>query len=309
MKRILSIAAFLLASILVAHAESSSKCLLQHQGTVQLFDADKIANAITAAVDGDTIFLTAGEFPGFTINKKITVRGAGQDTKIADNVSINIPGTPTLTQTVLEGVNLKAKGYSITLASAMKGVKIKQCSMKFLETSANNSDVIIDRCDINEIQYSTYIKSMTVVNSSLSLGKSYSSTTNIINFINCDVYFYAPSNVAGTFINCAITRYYNTSSNKISNCTFVNCLFQWSAASYFQSTTSAQQCYYDESCSWDTATFEELGYMGNDGRVVGYMGGVTPYTLDLAVPKVTESQISLDPDTRVLNVNIKVSAK
>ena len=307
MKKILSIAICLLASIVLAHAESTSKCLLQHQGTVQLFDADKIANAITAAVDGDTIYLTAGEFPGFTINKKITVRGAGQATKIADNVSINISGTPTLTQTVLEGVNLKAKGYSITLASAMKGVKIKQCSMKNLGVSANNSDVIIDRCYIsNELEYSNYIKSMSVVNSSVTIGRNSSSTTNIINFINCGVSFYHPSNVAGTFINCTIST---SNPYSIYNCAFVNCLFRWSAASYFASTTSAQQCYYDESCSWDAATFEELGYLGNDGRVVGNMGGVTPYTLDLAVPKVTESQISLDPDSRVLNVNIKVSAK
>ena len=308
MKKILSIAICLLASIVLAHAESTSKCLLQHQGTVQLFDADKIANAITAAVDGDTIYLTAGEFPGFTINKKITVRGAGQATKIAGNVSINISGTPTLTQTVLEGVNLQAKGNSITLASAMKGVKIKQCSMSYLKTSANNSDVIIDRCYIsNELEYSTYIKSMTVVNSSFSIGYGTSSTTNIINFINCDVFFYYTYNVAGTFINCTIRA--NNTNSSISNCAFVNCLFGWKAASHFASTTSAQQCYYDESCSWDAATFEELGYLGNDGRVVGNMGGVTPYTLDLAVPKVTESQISLDPDTRVLNVNIKVSAK
>lgn len=308
MKRILTIAICLLASIVLAHAESTSKCLLQHQGTVQLFDADKIANAITAAVDGDTIYLTAGEFPGFTINKKITVRGAGQATKITDNVSINISGTPTLTQTVLEGVNLGAKNKNIYLASAMKGVKIKQCSMYNLRTSANNSDVIIDRCYIsNELEYSTYIKSMTVVNSSFSIGSSTSSSTNIINFINCDVWFNYPSNVAGTFINCAIRT--NNTNSGISNCAFVNCLFRWSAAGYFNSTTSAQQCYYDASCSWDAATFEELRYLGNDGRVVGYMGGVSPYTLDLAVPKVTESQISLDPDSRVLNVNIKVSAK
>lgn len=308
MKRILSIAICLLASIVLAHAESTSKCLLQHQGTVQLFDADKIANAITAAVDGDTIYLTAGEFPGFTINKKITVRGAGQATKITGSVSINISGTPTLTQTVLEGVDLGAKYQNIYLESAMKGVKIKQCSMYNLRTSANNSDVIIDRCNIsNELIYSTYIKSMTVVNSDVTLGRDYSSTTNIINFINCGVFFIDSNNVAGTFINCAIRT--NYTHNSISNCAFVNCLFGWKAAGYFQSTTSAQQCYYDASCSWDAATFEELGYLGNDGRVVGYMGGVSPYTLDLAVPKVTESQISLDPDSRVLNVNIKVSAK
>ena len=311
MKKILSLMVCLLATFTAVQAASTQKCLLQHQGTVKLFDADNIAGAMSAATDGDTLYLTAGEFPGFTISKKITVRGAGTSTKITGDVTINIAGTPTLTQTLLEGVDLNSSSKNVVLSSAMKGVKIKQCSMYELVTNASNSDVIIDRCHIgDELRFSdNYIKSMIVLNSVIRIGYSYRSEKNIINFINCDIIVYYPSKIAGTFVNCSIKRYDTYSSQTIANCSFVNCLFQWDASSYFASSTTSQQCYFDATCDWDAATFESLGYMGNDGRVVGSMGGATPYTLELAVPKVTESQISLDPETRVLNVNIKVSAK
>lgn len=307
MKKTLFILVCLMMASVSMFAESAAVCLLQHGGSVQLFDADKIANAIKAAVDGDTLYLTAGEFSGFTIDKKITVRGAGQGTKITSDITISISGSPTLTQTVLEGLDLKSKSKNVILSTAMKGVKIKQCSMYVLIVNANNSDVIIDRCNIsNELRYSSYIKSMTVLNSYARIGYYYSSSENTIHFVNCNVNMYYPSYCAGTFINSVIGH---GSYQSISNCSFVNCLFRWNANSYFQSSTTVQHCYYDSECSDDDATFEELGYLGNDGKVVGYMGGSSPYTLELSVPKVTESEISLDPGTRVLNVNIKVSAK
>lgn len=305
MKKTLFVLICLLVATTSIFAESQSKCLLQHGGSVKLFDADKIANAISAAVDGDTIYLTAGSFPGFTIDKKITVRGAGQETKITSDISIAIPGTPTLTQTVLEGMDLESQQRNIKLTTAMKGVKIKQCSMYYLYTLANNSDVIVDRCFISyDLNYSSYIKSMTVLNSYARIGYGSSSKENTITFVNCDINMHRPDHCAGTFLNSTITNSYRYS---ISNCSFTNCLFRWTPT--LESSSSAKGCYYDENCSWDAATFEEFGYLGNDGRVVGYMGGATPYTLELAVPKVTDSKISLDASTRVLNVNIKVSAK
>ena len=304
-KTLLALVCLMMASVSM-FAESAAVCLLQHGGSVQLFDADKIANAIKAAVDGDTLYLTVGEFSGFTIDKKITVRGAGQGTKITSDITISISGSSTLTQTVLEGLDLKSKSKNVILSTAMKGVKIKQCSMYHLTTNANNSDVIIDRCNIpGELSRSSYIKSMTVLNSYVRIGVvSNTLTDNTITFVNCDVYMYEPDECAGTFINSTISNY---RAYSIKNCSFVNCLFRWEPS--FDSSTTVQKCYYDTSCSWDAATFEELDYLGNDGKVVGYMGGSSPYTLELSVPKVTESEISLDPSTRVLNVNLKVSAK
>lgn len=274
---------------------------------MQIFDADKITSAIKAAVDGDTIFLTAGTFPGFTIDKKITVRGAGPDTKITGNISISISGTPTLTQTVLEGLLFPSVNSGVSLTSAMKGVKIKQCDMYKLSVGANNTDVIIDRCYIgDELCYSTYIKSMTVINSRVIIGHSCSSSENTITFAHCDVQMYYTGQCAGTFINSVIDRY-SSNNSTISNCFFTNCLFRWNK--YLDSSSTAQGCYTDISCSTDSATLEELGYLGNDGTVVGRFGGTTPYTLELAVPKVTENQIVLDSDARVLNVNLKVTAQ
>ena len=305
MRKILSLMVCLLATITAAQAVSTRNCILQHKGTVRHFDADQITSAIAAAVDGDTLFLTVGEFPGFTIDKKITVKGAGQQTMIKGGVLISISGTPTLTQTLLEGVNLGAYDKDIRLQSAMKGVKIKHCSMSEFITNASNSDIVIDRCSIPyELALSSNIKSMTVINSYAQIGRSVSSTSNVFDFINCALCFCFPSYVAGTFINCTITSKYNST---IYHCSFDHCLFHWDAT--FDKTTIAQQCYYDNSCEWSAASFESLGYMGNDGRVVGYTGGTTPYTLDPVAPKVTQSQISLDPATRVLNVNLKVSAK
>ena len=83
-----------------------SKVALQHRGAVTLYDTDQIQIAIDNSVDGDTIFLNEGEFPGFTVNKKIAVIGKGNgETKVTGNITIAIPNSPTLTARVLDGLN------------------------------------------------------------------------------------------------------------------------------------------------------------------------------------------------------------
>ena len=61
-------------------------------------------------------------------------------------------------------------------------------------------------------------------------------------------------------------------------------------------------------CLLDEATLVNNKYLGTDGTVVGSGGGTTPYTLVPSTPKVTDYTIRVDPDTKKLNVNIKVSA-
>lgn len=309
MKRIIC---FIMSTIMLtvtASAVSTAKCLLQHQGSCKIYDPEAIETAIKNAVDGDTIFLTAGTFPGFTVSKKITVRGAGQKSKITGNVKISISGTPTLTQTVLEGVDLD--GYILTLSSAMNGVKVKQCSIGNLETSANNNDVIIDRCSINsEMYYSDYIKGMTILNSVVCTGHYSLSSSCPVNFINCNVRAYYVDYCTGTFINCIVSgnSYRNSSSEYYRNCNFVNTLLCDRYRNVDSSTCTVQNCYESSDSSFDVSTLENLGYLGNDGTVVGLFGGSNPYTLKLAVPEVTENTIVLDVEKKVLNVSLKVSS-
>ena len=49
-------------------------------------------------------------------------------------------------------------------------------------------------------------------------------------------------------------------------------------------------------------------YKGTDGTPVGITGGVAPFTLVPSAPRITESTIKVDPEKKLLNVNLKVVA-
>ena len=63
--------------------------------------------------------------------------------------------------------------------------------------------------------------------------------------------------------------------------------------------------------SWTVEQLEENGYYGNDGTVIGPLGGSrgTPYTLVPVVPRVTESSLSVNPQEKKLNVSVTVTPK
>ena len=54
---------------------------------------------------------------------------------------------------------------------------------------------------------------------------------------------------------------------------------------------------------------QEKGYLGNDGTVVGAYGGNTPYSLSPEGISVKESVLRVDPETRKLNVTLKVATE
>lgn len=312
------ISSIIILSNLSAHSINIARCLLQHKGNVTLFDASDISRAMTASQDGDTIFLTTGDFPGFTINKKITVRGAGEQTIITDDIIINIPGSPSLNQTLLEGLY---SGSDVKLSSVMSNVKIKQCTINRLLTNANNYNIIVDRCDFrnassdSEIAFSDYIKEMTINNSRVRLGKNFKSIVkdNKMTFVNCYVWANYINDVRGTFINSIINgegwNNQTTSTAAFSYCNFLNCLL---SGNYIVADTTCkiQNCYKDkDAVDFPYDKLMSLGYLGTDNTVVGSKGGATPFTLELAIPKVTDSKISVDNDNKLLIIDLKVTAQ
>ena len=319
MKKLLVIA-LLCVCALSAHAIENAKCYLQHDGNVTTFERSAIAEAIEAAVKGDVLYLGEGSYPGFTLNKEITVRGAGAEkTIINSNVTISIPGLPELKQELLVGLSCS----SIELLSAMSGVSINKCNFYNFNVLAINNDILINSCYCtNNLYFKSYIKGLTVLNSKInkvttyndSNGYSISTDGNVSTFINCNIcWLYNYSNqINGTFINCIVENYYY--SNYFYSCIFINTLsvFEFTIAS----TSSMQECYTDTKftfdnceCSYDTNTLTTKGYLGNDGTVVGIYGGSNPYTLELNVPRITSSKIALDRENKILNVNLKVTSK
>ncbi|MBO4315413.1 MAG: hypothetical protein J5867_05565 [Prevotella sp.] len=318
MKKMTFILACLTMAALSANAQIS-KVILQHQGNVTMYEPDDIQTAIKDAVDGDTILLNKGSYPGFTVDKKISVIGAGDGkTQITSDIEIAITyinnQAQELTANMLEGLNLSLSNKSIRVTKAVNGLKLKKCSFYTLIFRNAVKDVFIDRCTTGSSIYCyidlTNVVSLKAKNSWISYleGKPSSQKLDDVEFINC--YFDRPNvsekDVVANFVN---SWFYGVQTYA-SNCTYNYCLVRteitkdnkdFYPGSYYTSTAY----YYNENGRLAVAS---NNYLGNDGTVVGPDGGTTPYTLTTTAPKILdESSAVVSTDMKALNVNIKVT--
>ena len=315
MKKIfLSFVAVLMVSM-TANAITINKALLQHNGEVTLFDGNNIQDAVNAAADGDTIYLTLGTFKPFTINKKITIRGTGETSIIDGNVTIDIPNQQTLTSPVLEAL---AVSGTVNVSSAVNDMILRKCKIANMTFGANMDGAVIDRCYItNTLTLSSYINGMTVVNTKLNRVGANSGASNNTTFVNCNICLLSCEYFAGTIINSILYSYNSSSSRTINSTVLLNTYINndLSIRLNIGSSSVMQNCYrgtdvgitsYCE-CSRDTNYLQTNNYLGTDGTVVGIYGGDTPFTLEPSVPKVTSSDLDLDNENKVLNVTLTVS--
>lgn len=282
-KLFLSFVAVLMMSM-TANAITINKALLQHNGEVTLFDGNNIQDAVNAAVDGDTIYLTLGTFKPFTINKKITMRGTGETSIIDGNVTIAIPNQQTLTSPVLEAL---AVSGTVNVSSAVNDMILRKCKIANMTFGANVDGAVIDRCYItNTLTLSSYINGMTVVNTKLIRVEANSGASNNTTFVNCNIWYLSCNYFAGTIINSILHVYNNSSYPTINSTVLLNTYIN----NYFSigSSSVMQNCYrgadvgitsYCE-CSRDTNYLQTNNYLGTDGTVVGIYGGDTPFTLE-----------------------------
>lgn len=342
MKKILTFIACLFwisSASLEAAAPANSVIILQHQGNATIYHTDSLQASLRDAVDGDTLFLPKGTFGGFTISKKLTIRGTGQETIISGDISVVIPDSATLASTLLEGLDISA---NVWVTKSVNGLKIKQCKASTVGFIAGKQqDVLIDRsCVEYELLISEGVKSMTIKNSSVPI-RVWKETSKEIYLINCDVVVYGGNSIQsyivpnyGSFgknyvyrVDCFRGSLINSITNTdgvyppflFDHATFINTLC--TSESGILSSCYKENCYHsshrdllqDPIDGYDYRISNEnllnWGYLGNDGTVVGRYGGQTPYTLTLAVPVVKSSDVKLDMENRVLNVNLELSEK
>ena len=323
MKKILLSTFSLLCLGMVCNALPTSSVLLQHKGNVVVYPLDSLNAALRDAVDDDTLFLSKGIFPGFTIDKKITVRGAGQETITNGQVLIAIPDSVTLTSTLLEGIRFQGSTNSngINVIKPVNNLKLKQCYVESLTCESVMHDVNIDRCYVsNELNIGNYVKSMKAVNSRIYRVRLASDSSKDITFINCNILSFSEfENFNGTLLN-SITGYGRTGSYvSLTSCSIINSLICTYRLS-IDTTCYQENCWTDDSdtklvsdswlgCKYSDDELIEKGYAGNNGSVIGSNGGTYPYTLELVVPKVQSSDLKLDNENRKLNVNLILTAE
>lgn len=288
---------------------------LHHEGNVTVFGEDKLANAIEAAVEGDTIYLSEGHFLNdVTINKPIHLVGSGQGTLIDGDVTISIDNTPTLTGYMLMGMRING---DIIPEKSLNGLRISQCYFNNYGSTRSGSssgaitvkDFYIEKsyCKdvfrLNELEdgnlYSCKIREV------YSSGNISNSTLN-----HCNIWtFSQQTNNYGFFaINCIFNNFISYVHNSFQNCLFkTSSTLPSSAENCWKTTDSVLANGLD--CTMSDQELQAAGYIATDGTVVGITGGDAPYTLNLITPRVLEHNIVVDKENKKVNVTLTVGTE
>ena len=184
-------------------------------------------------------------YPTFTLDKAITIKGAGTNTKISNGVTIDIPGNPTLTSSLLEAVEVNG---AITVKSDMTNFLIKMVKTTDLQFANQlNTNALVDRCYLDKFTITSAMTDFYVRNSYIWNLTSTSLKFNKCNFINCRIQG-DWNKAAGRFINCELLRIgndYLTIKSSILSYSLVYSIFNSVNPSSYQ-----EKVYFDAKSDW-----------------------------------------------------------
>lgn len=289
--------------------------LLSHNGTVTLFDNNKLADAISTAVEGDTLFLSEGAFGGnVTIDKAISIIGTGQKTQIGGDITIDFISDTPLNSRMLDA--LKIKG-SVRIQKSPSNLIIRKCwasnDFWFFEEA---NDSYLDRCYAHYLTPSNFSNTVNLNNCIFKqIGSDDTDVrgfSNDFHFVNCKI-GYVGASIMGTFIN-SVVHY----AERLENSTLINCLCDIEGA---PASSTTENCYigiidlnsendgedYFPNFNYESDQYEGLGFLGTDGTIVGAYGGSTPFSLIPSLPHVNESTLEMSADKKTLNVSVSIS--
>ena len=322
----------------LAQTNYTGKVFLQHNGNItSMFAGDEMDEAIEAAVDGDTLFLSKGLFKSsFTINKSISLIGsgaeAGNNSQKSTNLEWNGPtpqiGTDdgnTLSSVTIEGL---FSGSSFVVRGKIENLTIKKCyfyNTLYISNNSNNGytgKATIDRCRISGgISIDGSIKDATIKNCKIySIYGQGGQTNYSCKFINCNIR-QVNTNTKAMFVNSIINEVGNGTSDYLgANAILVNTLYHNMNGYDPMEETSQQDCWAtnetvistnrdDIDCNLTTEQRQAAGYLGVDGTVVGVEGGVNPYSLTIHAPSVNSSSANVDLTNKKVTINVNVTAK
>ena len=319
MKKII-ITSILSSLICVASfGQTLRRTILSHNGTLTQYDINHWTDAISDAVAGDTVYFTPGFFTGnATITKPITLIGSGEvpvvvgtDATSGDPITetyrttiggfiVDIDGEPTLSTCMFEGFHVND---NIHISKPIKGLKIKRCyiedNFEAESTETTCTDLVLESCYFGNL-YCGFLSNPNIYNcyfnQILTEGKIG------LSFTNCTI-SYRIESTGCNYINCNV-RYVDGDPN-----VFINCIYDTYMNDHAANGSDYINCYEVYSTytnEWTAEYLENNNYLGNDGTIVGHLGGNAPYTLIPSQPYVSASTVAYDASNKKLNVNITV---
>lgn len=287
MKRLSLLITMLVLAISQLSAQDNSNqgtITLSHNGKESFFAYNKMGDAVEAAADGDTIYLSKGEFEGdFRLTKKIAFIGSGADYSngtgsytryYSGNIVVAMPEGTKLTARLFDGIYFD---NSITFQNAIENVIFRKCHTPCsFSINAAMGSLYFDRCYIEcgSNVMNSYLKKLVARNcriSSLNMDSSgYNELAANWQFIHCTIdpnnwsytdnerkeHYYSP--LRGIFTNCIIDNddnnqqgyelYYPQGSESYT-AAYINCLFYKPAEGreIFNGATVQNDMYFDAS--------------------------------------------------------------
>lgn len=340
MKKISIFISLLLLSVLHLSAQNTTNQIitLSHNGIETNFAANQITESIATAVDGDTLFLSPGEFEqDFIINKALTLIGTGADSDddwgkgstFTGNIDVNISNSSQLPNLSFAGIHFKRK---VSLSCPLNNLVFRKCQIDtYFHYNYPVEKLTIDKCILDFYQGASGshydIKQLIATNSKFTSIYPYIKNYDYSSwqFRNCTIKPYFMSykengwfcNLEGTYYNCIIeNRTYplNVSRSQLDSplAILINCLYEnYNKDENLVERCTLENCYTSETENIKVSelTTEELlqnNYIGTDGTIIGCYGGDNPFSVTINAPKASSSKVHYNKESKQLEININL---
>lgn len=312
------------------YAQTTLVATLTHDDEVSCFYGENaFAKAHYAAVDGDLITLSSGNFTCTSITKALTIRGAGMETDAEKGIVNTTLGSGsglaiTLSTDTEYTLNVEGVFFGTLRNSTLKNTSFTKCSFSRIEQTCALVDATFTQCGFIEYFYNgVSSNNPLIINSYVRIGTVWN------------------DNASATFVNCFIGDKGGYGLSTLKNCVFQNCILQdryagaplpttnianncvgyyystangSSQSSIFRNLNSSQNntwLGYRTSGIFSTGfelTDEMKQYLGDDGTEVGMYGGMYPYDPVPSGPRITKCEVAKRPTADgKLSVSIEVS--
>lgn len=348
MKRLtlfISVLVLTITQMVAQDTQENSIITLRHQGSETNFAYNKMQDAINAAIDGDTIFLSAGDFEGdVVVDKRLAFIGVGEYKEDENSYSylksnysgrfvFDLPEDTKLSAKLFEGVYFHNNTF--TFSKSIENVIFKKCQISVCNFTIEKSmkSILFDRCSMftvdfpNKSPLKVIARNCYMHNTKLQGESVICSHCNIIpvTYIHQDEdgnKSHRGNIETGEYDNCIISNVYDGNTYPLyegtnSSASYTNCLLYNidDNVDIFGGATN-KDCMFSDFDNYQNnilyLTLEELqakNYLGNDGTVVGNKGGKNPYSLKITKPVVSTSKIHFDKDKNQVQFKLKVSSK
>ena len=275
----------------------SGSLLLLHNGEKTGFKPTDFPLLMEKAVEGDTVMMGDGTYPEITLSKNVKLIGPRGGSTI--DLRINMPNK-NYHNILIESVPVN----NLYIESDFNQLTLRHCDICYIvNNNQAQGKITLDKCEIRL----WYVEDAPPFNAIQSRVYEFFNGNNTDKskyvFTNCEFYFYDIGDRTlppATYINSVFVDplfYHGDGTTgpqvEFRNSSFESCLFDNTGRYYINESCTENNSYSMDPQNQDYSkeNLELLGFLGNDGTVVGLYGTANEYRYDMERPETSIEDI------------------